>query len=475
VKTTAKLCRATPIRFLAKKEENEMILRTTATKRRFSFGIPLLFLLLTLRVAAVEFAANQWDQSRDESPRRTQLKTYGPSDTPISATEDGIGQNIEPSGTTVINASDYPGENDTERLQAALNDVPPEGATVLVPPGIWVACGLTAKSRTTILGYNGTVIMRPDNTTAPFVSFENCSHFALSNLTFDGRQIKDAVGLYVLNGSLFTVEQCTFLDIDRNAVRVLASLNGLSTDFTITRNIFMHCNNAPLIVFGIPGKRAIRNFTISDNRLEGSRSNGKIAAAFATEGLIINNTVADCEFGIGTRCISNTTIKQNMIFNFTEFGIYLGTQIGDEGSENLEIQENLVVNGKTGITRYYGSYSISDIRVEDNLFINNSVYDISADFPATYINNTITSASKLIIRDPAVTFIDLETLEEGPILPGDLDSNLKIDIRDLAQVSKLYGTSEGQPTWDPRTDIIADGKIDIKDVVFVAKNYGLTI
>jgi len=373
-------------------------------------------------------------------------------------------------GGLIIDASDYPGENDTERLQAALDDVPSEGATVLIS-GLWSASGLTAKSYTTLLGMNGT-IKRPDNTTVPFITFENKSGFAILNLTFDGRELNDSYGIRIVNGISFLIQNNTFLSIKKNAVRVAITLDGVSENFTVAENSFINCNNAPILVFGIPTKRAIRHFTILSNTILNGTANGKIGTAFSADALIANNTVANCQFGIATRCVSNTTIMGNVISNATDYGLYLGTQIGDNGTDNVVIKNNSVIGGDIGIARYYGSYPIREIIIRNNQFVNNTSYDILADFPAIYINNTITSAERLVIHDLETTFVETRTITNELIIPGDVNSDLKIDIMDVAFIAKGYGCVEGSAGWDRRADIIRGSIIDIKDVSYVSRNYG---
>jgi hypothetical protein len=48
----------------------------------------------------------------------------------------------------------------------------------------------------------------------------------------------------------------------------------------------------------------------------------------------------------------------------------------------------------------------------------------------------------------------------------------KVDIRDVAKVSRIYGALSGMPGWDPNCDINNDQKIDIKDVAAVSRQYG---
>jgi len=371
----------------------------------------------------------------------------------------------------LINASDYVGANDTERLQAALDDVPPEGATVLIS-GLWTASGLIAKSNTAILGVNGT-IQRPHNTTSPFITFSNASNFAVLNLTFDGGEITNGYGVNVVDGRSFVVQSNTFLNVKRSAIKVGVSLDGGSENFTIAGNAFLNCDDAPILIFGIPGRRSIRDFAILSNMMLNGLNNGKIAIAFSSSGLITNNSVVNCQHGIATRCVSNITIRGNIIKNTIDYGIYFGTQIGDNGTDSVIVENNTVTEGYIGIARYYGSYSVSNVIIRANQFINNSLYDVLADFPATYINNTITSAEKLVIQNLVSRFTGTKDIKDNLIVPGDINSDLKIDIKDVATVALKHGCVEGSPDWDPKIDVIKNGVIDIKDIGYVSANYGL--
>jgi hypothetical protein len=71
-------------------------------------------------------------------------------------------------------------------------------------------------------------------------------------------------------------------------------------------------------------------------------------------------------------------------------------------------------------------------------------------------------------------------------LRGDINGDGLVDVKDIAIVSRAYGshaanyTDEGiyalgtpaSPNWDPRADLKPDNIIDIYDVVLVAVNYG---
>ena len=58
--------------------------------------------------------------------------------------------------------------------------------------------------------------------------------------------------------------------------------------------------------------------------------------------------------------------------------------------------------------------------------------------------------------------------------PGDVNGDGKVDVRDLYAVARAYGSSEGQPNWNPACDINSDGKVDTRDYYITCRNYGKT-
>lgn len=365
----------------------------------------------------------------------------------------------------VINVSDYTGETDEERIQKALNDVPQEGAMVFVPAGVWQACNLTAKSGTTIMGENGTVLERPANTTVPFVTFENVTDFAITSLTFDGQNVTDATGVLVVNGTNFSISDSVFEDIASNALHIV----GETENFVVERNFFINSSQASVLIFGSPGIREISDFLVVNNSLIGCLGNGKIGVAFAANGTVADNYVVGCTYGIATRCDSDIVIRNNRIENCSSFGIYLGTQPADAGSFGIDITDNYVAGCNVGIARYYGTGSVVNVTVANNTMVYNSQLDIFADFSGSFFNNTLTSRQSVKLAVVPRDFVGNVNLNGTPIIPPDVDDDGRVNMRDVGIVCRVYGATRVSENWNPRADVIQDGVIDMRDVGFCAK------
>lgn len=57
-------------------------------------------------------------------------------------------------------------------------------------------------------------------------------------------------------------------------------------------------------------------------------------------------------------------------------------------------------------------------------------------------------------------------------LEGDVNGDCRVNIFDLVTVAIAYGSSPGDPRWNPDADLKDDGRINIFDLVIVAINYG---
>jgi len=59
-------------------------------------------------------------------------------------------------------------------------------------------------------------------------------------------------------------------------------------------------------------------------------------------------------------------------------------------------------------------------------------------------------------------------------MPGDINIDGKVDVRDIALTAKTFGSYPDHPKWNPIADENEDNKIDIRDIALIAKNFGKT-
>lgn len=88
-----------------------------------------------------------------------------------------------------------------------------------------------------------------------------------------------------------------------------------------------------------------------------------------------------------------------------------------------------------------------------------------------YLGNYIIYASTLYISSlvglPGFNFTIFKVK-----LDGDLNNDGVVDIYDCVIIALAYGSSMGNPNWNPKADVNGDGIVDIFDMVIVALNYG---
>jgi len=68
-------------------------------------------------------------------------------------------------------------------------------------------------------------------------------------------------------------------------------------------------------------------------------------------------------------------------------------------------------------------------------------------------------------------------LDDGYVkikIMGDINSDGKVDIKDLAILAMAFGSYPGHPRWMPEADLNRDLKVDIRDITMAARNFGKT-
>jgi hypothetical protein len=88
-------------------------------------------------------------------------------------------------------------------------------------------------------------------------------------------------------------------------------------------------------------------------------------------------------------------------------------------------------------------------------------------------NYTITASIDPVAEETDVSDNSL-TADHGILVTilGDVDGDIDVDIFDIVAIANAYGSSLGDPTYEPNYDLIFDGHISIFDIVLATGNYG---
>jgi len=91
---------------------------------------------------------------------------------------------------------------------------------------------------------------------------------------------------------------------------------------------------------------------------------------------------------------------------------------------------------------------------------------------ASYGNYTVTGVVEAVLGE---TDTADNTLINGIIyvgIPGDINADGKVDMKDIGNICMAYGSYPGHPKWNPNADINDDGKVDMKDIGIACMHYG---
>jgi len=110
------------------------------------------------------------------------------------------------------------------------------------------------------------------------------------------------------------------------------------------------------------------------------------------------------------------------------------------------------------------------------------VFDLMVKFNRTEVSKYICDVQNIKYGNVTLTIkgeLYDGTLFEGSDvikvrMPGDVNCDGKVDVKDVSAAAKAYGTSPNCPRWNPLADLNEDGKVDVRDVSSACANYGKT-
>ncbi len=361
-------------------------------------------------------------------------------------------QPVRASPSTIVVPDDYP------TIQEAINHAT-EGDTVYVKAGTYFEHVVMNKTLTLSGENKSTTII--DGTGIGTVVYVNASNARIENFAIRN----SGLATYDSGISLFCSNNSAVSDniIINNQFGIYANFsygnaiqentvrgNGVGMDIVlsggndISGNTIFHnglglnlANYPPYPLYQFP------NHIVSRNRIENNTSDG-IHARMTVNGSFIENDI------IGNGC------GMNLFFNF-----------------GMTSYHNNLINNTVQVRTQMGADNVWDNDSEGNYWSNGVHSDSNGD--------GISEISYTIDADNA----DLYPLMSpywywtNPIT-GDLNRDMKVDVKDLAICAKAYGSYPGAPNWNPNADItgsqplVPDGQVDIRDIALTAKNYGKT-
>jgi hypothetical protein len=202
------------------------------------------------------------------------------------------------------------------------------------------------------------------------------------------------------------------------------------------------------------------NFLWNTSALE--RGSNYLLRVVTTDGINTGEDISDSNFTIKVHGIALSAIVPFRSLIGQNYQMFLNITIENRG-DFQEIAD---------VTLYANNSVIGTI---ENVVLSSENVTICFTWNTTgftYGNYTISA-----VADPVANETDIadNTLIGGWILvsiPGDVNADRKVDLKDIFTVGKAYGSVLGDAKYKPDLDINGDGKIDLKDYYTTCKNYG---
>jgi len=121
-----------------------------------------------------------------------------------------------------------------------------------------------------------------------------------------------------------------------------------------------------------------------------------------------------------------------------------------------------------------GAWNVPDLQPGNSTMLT-FVWNTTA---GTVDQHTITASATVVPSDTDPTNNEKSKLLTiiSPTGPNtDINGDGRVDMVDIAMVSRAFGTQEGDQRWIPAADINSDGVINMIDIATVARDFGKTM
>jgi len=323
---------------------------------------------------------------------------------------------------TVIDPDQYPGATEFEKLQNALNHVPPAGALVLLPPKVYEGSNLTIPSKVRIDGANGAVFKLSADANSPFLVIDDRSEVEIERIVFDGNKERitnpDASMVFISHGCEdILIFNNTFRNFRYQAVASSCSVSTSLTRFVIVyRNFFRDAEGAAVLLRGSYSgdEFFLQNVEIRENILYNLTCNGKIGVAFTSNLIVADNQIVSCEApnsgSIAIRGCKDIFVSKNTLTGcVARAGIFIEANLLFPNRGTFLIENNRVSGQVGGGFSLSGSVGVdAEITLRKNSFTRNSGADIETTSVTIYVYaNVVDTVEKMKLSSTTVAWGNL--------------------------------------------------------------------
>jgi len=145
-------------------------------------------------------------------------------------------------------------------------------------------------------------------------------------------------------------------------------------------------------------------------------------------------------------------------------------------AEGVDVFAYAVSNDSTMPAMPIGNESITELPPNNNLTLTFS-WNTTGSLPGNYTLHCLA----LPVPGEFFTSDNYLSLNVLVKLVGDINGDLKVDMKDIGTAARAFGTEPGHPDWDADADItgpeylIPDRKVDMRDIGLAARHFGETI
>jgi len=307
---------------------------------------------------------------------------------------------------------------------------------------------------------------------------------------YPGGSIQEAINLAQSGDTIFVHAGTYYENIVVNKVVSLIGENSSTT--TVYSPVIGGPGVSKVAIEIVADGAVIQGFTVRFP--QGGNNNWGIHAGSISNVTIAENIVVGCTNGIYLVNFSeNNVIRGNIIVNSSSVGLYLDTSGGNE------IYENTVENNAWYGVNIQGSLQTRGNKFYHNNFVRNKVLQVLVWDPNNVVSdlwddgypsggNYWSDGSHSDAQGDGLADtprgIPADNPDRYPLMSpfsywknpvvGDLNRDMRVDIKDLMIPAASYGSYPGDSNWNSFADVNKDSKVDVRDIALIAARYGQT-